>query len=130
MGQVDLFNLIHNEREEAQGEGDHQSDSAFRNKWNRPEKPDDGILKVTGTGHGREKNCKTENQPESPAGECSQPQSLHTYRKPWDGRKPGALSEEGLEEKEHAQEDHPDLKIMEKLPERKSRKDQKTNQDS
>jgi hypothetical protein len=118
VGQIDLFGLIQNDCEKAEGKGDHKSDPTFWKKRDRFKNPDERILNFPGTGDSRKEDCITENKTQAPACEDSQTKPILANGKPRESRNSGPWCEESLKKEESKKKDRPNPKVTEKLSER------------
>jgi hypothetical protein len=78
-----------------------------RKKRNRFEKPDEGPLEVSRTGHGCKENGIAEKERQSPACESPQSQAFPGDRDPRGSRPTGARSEKGMNKEEGKEEKRP-----------------------
>ena len=118
VGEADLFGLIQNDREEADGEGDHESDPASVKKRKRSQEPDDGVLKFAGAGYRGKEDGITEDEGQSPAGKTSQAEPVPGDGQPRKERHALSRSEKSLKKKKSKKKNRPDPKVTKKLPDR------------
>jgi len=120
VSQMDLFSLIQNSREEADGEGDHESHPAPMTKRKGFEEPDECVLNFAGAGDRSKEDCITEDQGQAPAAQTSQADSLLAYGEPRKKSERQSWSEKSLKKKENKEKGRPQPKVTEELPERQS----------
>lgn len=114
MSQPDLLGLIQDKGEKPEGEGDHEPDSAGREKWNRSEKPDEGVLEFPGPGDGREEDGIAEEDRQAEESQPSEPEPVLAYRNPGQTGQMVPRGEKNLKKKEDEEKDRPSPKVPQK----------------